>query len=92
MSRAWFVVTVLFALLFDGIPSTGAEHEGVVFVQQHGSTGLIEGDVGQEFTLVVGSNPSTGYRWQFGEPLDELAKKRGLSRISGCRIIWGTRS
>ena len=31
----------------------------------------IEVKAGDEFTIVVQSNPSTGYRWQLAEPLDE---------------------
>ena len=67
MSPTQFLMAVFVVFL----PAAGAEHEGLIFPQQRGATGLIEVDVGQEFALVLGSNPSTGYRWQFAEPLDE---------------------
>ena len=31
----------------------------------------LEIETGDTFTIVVQSNPSTGYRWQMAEPLDE---------------------
>jgi inhibitor of cysteine peptidase len=71
MCRARFLLAVLVALLSAGIPSTGADRQGVVFVQHRGATSLIEVDVGQEFALVLESNPSTGYRWELAQPLDE---------------------
>ncbi len=30
----------------------------------------IEVEVGQEFAITLKSNPTTGYRWRFAEPLD----------------------
>lgn len=35
----------------------------------------IEVQVGQEFAITLGSNPTTGYRWQLAEPLDESRLK-----------------
>lgn len=35
------------------------------------SASMIETQVGQEFTITLDSNPSTGYGWQLAEPLDE---------------------
>ncbi len=71
MFRTRFLMAVLVALLSGGIPATGAEPEGMVFVQQSGATGLIEVNVGQEFALALESNPSTGYHWELAQPLDE---------------------
>ncbi len=31
----------------------------------------IEVEVGQEFTVSLKSNPTTGYRWELAKPLDE---------------------
>ena len=33
--------------------------------------GPIEVEVGQEFVIALESSPTTGYRWQFIDPLDE---------------------
>ncbi|MFA5271100.1 MAG: protease inhibitor I42 family protein [Candidatus Omnitrophota bacterium] len=32
---------------------------------------IIEAQVGQEFTITLDSNATTGFQWQFKEPLDE---------------------
>jgi predicted secreted protein len=36
---------------------------------------VIEAATGQEFTISLASNPSTGYRWQMAKPLDETIVK-----------------
>jgi len=32
----------------------------------------IEAEVGQEFAITLQANPTTGYRWQLAEPLDDV--------------------
>lgn len=67
MSPTQFLMAVFVVFL----PATGAEHDGLIPPQQRGSIGLIEVDVGQEFALLLESDPSTAFRWQIAQPLDE---------------------
>jgi predicted secreted protein len=39
--------------------------------QQESTSGRFELEVGQEFTVTLASNASTGYHWELTEPLDE---------------------
>jgi inhibitor of cysteine peptidase len=41
------------------------------FAAQSKGPKVIETKVGQNFTITLGSNATTGYQWQFAKPLDE---------------------
>ena len=40
-------------------------------LQETGTDTPLQVKTGDEFTIVVHANPSTGYRWRLAEPLDE---------------------
>ena len=53
------------------VTSLEADVETYKRLHQALSLTLVEVEVGQEFTITLESNPTTGYQWQLAKPLDE---------------------
>jgi len=64
------LVVIAFVLAALVLTVSGCELDGEVKEYQDPMT-LIEVEKGEEFAIVLESNPTTGYMWELTEPLDE---------------------
>jgi inhibitor of cysteine peptidase len=55
---------IIFTLTFISLAS-------LCFAQDLKQAKVIEAQAGQNFTIILKSNPTTGYQWQLAKPLDE---------------------
>jgi inhibitor of cysteine peptidase len=55
---------ILFALVFVFLAS-------FCFAEKSKQSKVIEAQAGQNFTIILKANATTGYQWQFAKPLDE---------------------
>ena len=81
------ITMMLMFVLFVGFPcgegwgSTPAGNETEdPSSKPESATGRFELEVGQEFTVTLASNASTGYHWELAEPLDESMVKLVTSK------------
>ena len=63
------VITIAFVLAALVLALSGCDIDGVK--EYSDPSVLIEVEKGEEFAIVLESNPSTGYQWKLAEPLDE---------------------
>jgi len=81
---------ILFALVFASLAS-------FCFAEKSKQAKVIEVQAGQNFTIILKANATTGYQWQFAKPLDEnliqlisskyLADKTNLVGAGG-KQVW----
>jgi len=64
------IVVIAFVLAALVLTVSGCELDGEVKEFKDPAT-LIEVEKGEEFIIVLESNPTTGYQWKLAEPLDE---------------------
>lgn len=73
------LIAAMAVLLAAAVALTGCGQNRVAVTSPSGT----EVRAGQEFTITLDSNPTTGYQWQLGKPLDENIVKLVSSKYKG---------